>query len=229
MTPPFDPAAIGLVIFDFDGIVLESADIKTEAFPELFAEYPEHQDAIREYHLAHQGISRYKKFEWIYAERLRQPLDPAKSAELGERFSDLVLNKVLAAPFVPGAAELLERLWGSGVLMAIVSGTPQGELDQITARRGLRHYFDHIIGAPTEKYDAIRYLQDLYDLRPEQVVFLGDGLSDNRAASAAGVHFVARRTASAPGLWDGIDLSILLDDLIPLLDWTWPTRRRPAG
>lgn len=229
MKPPFDPAAIGLVIFDFDGIVLESADIKTDAFPELFSEYPEHQAAIREYHMAHQGISRYKKFEWIYAELLHRPLDEAKSAELGERFSALVLNKVLAAPFVPGAAELLERLQGCGVLMAIVSGTPQAELDEITARRGLRDYFDHIIGAPTEKYDAIQYLQQLYDLRPEQVVFLGDGLSDNRAASAAGVHFVARRTASAPGLWDGVPLSILLDDLTPLLDWKWPLRRLPVS
>ena len=221
MSPHFDPSAIGLVIFDFDGIVLESADIKTEAFPELFAEHPEHQEAIRAYHLAHQGISRFRKFEWIYAERLRQPLDAATSQALGERFSALVMEKILAAPFVPGARELLDLLRARGVPMAIVSGTPQDELDDITARRGLRHYFEAIVGSPTEKPVAVRELLARYRLSPQQAVFLGDGLSDHKAAVATDVHFVGRRTASAPALWDGIPLPSLFDDLQPLLSWDW--------
>ena len=222
MNPHFDPAAIGLVIFDFDGIVLESADIKTDAFPELFAEHPAHQDAIRAYHLAHQGISRFKKFEWIYAELLRQPLDAATSQALGEGFSALVMEKILAAPFVPGARELLDLLKARGLPMVIVSGTPQGELDDITARRGLRHYFEAIVGSPTEKPVAVRALLERHRLAPQQAVFLGDGLSDHKAAVATGVHFVGRRTASAPGLWDDIPLPSLFDDLKPLLAWDWP-------
>jgi hypothetical protein len=54
-------------------------------------------------------------------------------------------------------------------------------------------------------------------------------LSDHRAATAVGVHFVGRRTASAPGLWDGISLPILLDDLGPLPGWNWPSRQAAAG
>lgn len=229
MNPHFDPAAIGLVIFDFDGIVLESADIKTEAFPELFAEYPEHQAAIRAYHLAHQGISRFRKFEWIYAECLRQPLDAATSQALGERFSALVMDRILAAPFVPGARELLDLLQARAMPMAIVSGTPQDELDDITARLGLRHYFGTIVGSPTEKPAAVRALLERHGLQPQQAVFLGDGLSDHKAAVATGVHFVGRRTASAPGLWDGIPLPSLFDDLRPLPGWNWPQRAAVAG
>lgn len=221
MNPHFDPAAIGLVIFDFDGILLESADIKTEAFIEMFSEHPEHQDSIRAYHLAHQGISRFRKFEWIYAELLRQPLDSATSQALGKCFSALVMEKILNAPFVLGACELLGLLKERGLPMAIVSGTPQGELDDITARRGLRHYFEAIVGSPTEKPVAVWELLARNRLMPQQAVFLGDGLSDHRAAVVTGVHFVGRRTSSAPGLWDGIPLPSLLDDLTPLLGWDW--------
>ena len=224
MKLPFDSAAIGLVIFDFDGIVLESADIKTDAFLELFADYPQHQAAIHDYHLAHQGISRFRKFEWIHAELLNQPLTPDHSQNLGEAFSALVLRKILAADFVPGARELLDLLKSCGMPMAVASGTPQAELDDITARRGLRHYFGAIVGSPTEKTDAIRTLLAQHHLQPEQVVFLGDGLSDYRAAMSTGLHFVGRRTASAPDLWQGIAVPVLLDDLRPLLGWPWMAR-----
>ena len=41
------------VVFDFDGVIIESGDIKTEAFLELFAAYPEHLPAIKRHHLDH--------------------------------------------------------------------------------------------------------------------------------------------------------------------------------
>jgi hypothetical protein len=62
---------------------------------------------VREHHLANLGISRFKKFEWIYANVLQQPLSEAQSQALGEQFSTLALDKILAAPFVPGALEAL--------------------------------------------------------------------------------------------------------------------------
>src|SRR5690606_22889470 len=38
------------VIFDFDGVILESVKVKTDAFKELFSDYPEHLEAIVAYH-----------------------------------------------------------------------------------------------------------------------------------------------------------------------------------
>ena len=44
------------VIFDFDGVILESADIKTQAFIELFADNPDHREAILRQHHDNVGI-----------------------------------------------------------------------------------------------------------------------------------------------------------------------------
>ena len=52
---------IKAIIFDFDGVICESVNVKTIAFKKLFADYPEHQDRIVEYHLVNGGISRYEK------------------------------------------------------------------------------------------------------------------------------------------------------------------------
>lgn len=56
---------IEVIILDFDGVVVESVDIKTEAFRELFQEY-ENVDDIVQYHLQNNAISRFIKFKYIY-------------------------------------------------------------------------------------------------------------------------------------------------------------------
>ena len=91
-----DQRGIRAVVFDFDGVILESADVKTEAFGELYAEHgPEVVDRVRAHHLANVGISRFKKFAWIAEHVLGQPLSDDDSAALGRRFTDLALEKVL--------------------------------------------------------------------------------------------------------------------------------------
>ena len=55
------------ILFDFDGVLVESVDIKTKAFAKLFEnEGPEIVNKVVEYHLANGGVSRFKKFDYIY-------------------------------------------------------------------------------------------------------------------------------------------------------------------
>lgn len=191
------------VIFDFDGVILESADIKTAAFLELFAEYPEHQEAILRHHLDHVGVSRYRKFEWIYSELLDRPLDEAESRRLGEAFSEIVLEKILACPFVPGALELLETLRARALLF-VASATPQEELEHIVVSRDLRPFFAEVWGAPPTKAEILRSIMTRHGLEEGEVLFIGDGVSDYRAAEETGIPFLARETHQ-----DGIDWSHL--------------------
>ena len=51
------------LILDFDGVVLQSVDVKTRAFTELYAEHgPEVVAKVVAHHLVHGGVSRYEKF-----------------------------------------------------------------------------------------------------------------------------------------------------------------------
>ncbi len=204
------------LILDFDGVVLESADIKTDAFRELFAAYPEHVKAIVAYHVANVGISRFVKFEWIYRELLRRPLSPAALRELGERFSAIALDKVLACPFVRGARETLAALRGR-LPVYVASGTPQAELELIVERRGLAGDFAGVWGSPATKPEAIAAVRAAHALAPAEIVFVGDGESDLRAATGAGVRFVARADARPAWLPERLPCIADLRDLPPLL------------
>ena len=53
---------IKAIVFDFDGVILESVDIKTKAFIKLYENYPPKiKEEVKRYHLKHLGISRYEK------------------------------------------------------------------------------------------------------------------------------------------------------------------------
>jgi phosphoglycolate phosphatase-like HAD superfamily hydrolase len=201
---------IKAIVFDFDGVILESADIKTEAFLELFADHPQHQPAILQYHLEHLGVSRYDKFDWIYRDLLNRPYTPVDRQRLGSEFSALVMEKILACPYVPGALESLAALKDNYPLF-VASGTPQEELDIVVTRRGLGGYFAEVWGTPRKKPGIIRDILVRYDWEPAEVLMVGDGLSDYRAAVETGVPFLARVTPSLAEEWAELDVAQLSD------------------
>ncbi len=183
------------VIFDFDGVIVESADIKTAAFRALYRPHGAAVEAAAvTHHLANGGISRRKKIRHIHREHLGVSLDQAELDRLCELFSRLVEDAVVNAPAVPGALPLLARLDGQ-LPRFVVSGTPEPELKRIVARRGLADAFTEVHGSPPEKPPIIRDLLVRYRLQPSTVLFIGDALTDWHAAKETGVRFVGRAAA----------------------------------
>jgi phosphoglycolate phosphatase-like HAD superfamily hydrolase len=187
---------IRAAVFDFDGVVLESVEIKTIAFRRLFEDHPE-GERIVPYHLANGGISRFRKFRWFYEEVRGEPLSEAESERLGERFSELVLDEVRRCAFVPGARELLERL-APRLPLFVASGTPEDELRGIVDDRGLGGVFAGVYGTPPTKAEILRRIMSERDLRPPELVMVGDAMSDFDGAAGAGVPFVGRVYADEP-------------------------------
>lgn len=182
---------IKAVFFDFDGVLLESADIKTGAFRDLFAGHPRWTERIVRYHLRHAGLSRFKKFEHIYRRFLKIPLPPAERRRLGRAFSRLVYEKVLRCPMVPGARRFLARHAGRLALF-VLSGTPQAELRRIVKARRIGIYFRGVYGSPRTKEELARSLLGRLRLSPGEALYVGDARSDWEAARRCRVRFVGR-------------------------------------
>jgi beta-phosphoglucomutase len=183
------------VIFDFDGVIVESTDIKTAAFRALFADQPDHVDAIEALHRRHEGVNRSIKFEMIYRDILRRPLDAETKAALAGRYGDLVVDQVVACPAVAGVPDVLEAL-GRHIPLAVVSSTPDGELAQIVARRDLARYFRAVRGAPPAKAEAVRDVVATFGWSADRVAMVGDTTADMAAARHNGLRFIGR---VAPG------------------------------
>jgi beta-phosphoglucomutase-like phosphatase (HAD superfamily) len=202
---------IRLVFFDFDGVVLDSARIKTEAFPLVFSDYPEHIEAITKYHLANQGISRYEKFEWIYNALLQKPLSEEKSKVLGDKFSAVVLEKVLKCPAMPGAIEFLTFLKNISVPAVVASGTPYRELLTIIHEREIDYFFADVWGSPMKKAEIIKILTGIHGIAAEDCLFIGDASTDYEAAKAMNVPFQAIYSKEMMDFWKEVGETTIAD------------------
>jgi phosphoglycolate phosphatase-like HAD superfamily hydrolase len=180
-----------VLVFDFDGVILESAEIKTRAFARLFENHPEHVDAVVDLHLRHAGVSRYEKFRMIHRDILGLPLDARTERKLGEKFSAIALEEILACPFVPGAREFLAERHGREPLY-VASGTPEEELRGICGHRELLGFFEAIYGTPAKKPEILRRIADESGARLDELVFIGDAMTDLEGAADAGTLFIGR-------------------------------------
>lgn len=180
------------IFFDFDGVLAESVHIKTQAFYQMYLPFGELMaQKVVAYHQEHGGVSRYEKFRVFHGEFLGLPIDEAKVQELAAQFSQLVKQGVIQAPEVKGATYFLEK-YKSQLQYWIITGTPTIEMLPIAEARGITHFFKGIHGSPKKKPFWTEYLLKEHGLKREETLFLGDALTDYKAAQHSNLHFAWR-------------------------------------
>jgi HAD superfamily hydrolase (TIGR01549 family) len=178
------------IFFDFDGVICESIDVKTEAFIEIYKPYGEEVvKKVVKHHIEHGGISRYIKIKYYHKEYLKKPINDEELEQVAQRFSDLVLEKVIASDLVKGTKEFLEKYYQKKD-MYIISGTPEKELKLIVKKKNLGKYFKGVYGSPDTKPSHIDRIISENNYSREKVLYIGDSLSDYNNASQTKVAFL---------------------------------------
>lgn len=206
---------IEALIFDFDGVLVESMGIKAEAFLYVFRDFPYLRDKILDLHIRRGGTTRWEKFRIIYEDFLGKPLAETEKDRLAKEFSQYVFNRVLQAPAVNGSVEFLQK-HSRDFLCFIVSGTPQDEITELVERRGLGKYFKNVLGAPLPKSALNKRILDSYRLKPQEVVFVGDSLDDYEGALSLDIPFIGRILPDGNNFEGLPNIKALINDLTEL-------------
>jgi phosphoglycolate phosphatase-like HAD superfamily hydrolase len=203
-----------VIILDFDGVVIESNAVKTEAFRRVFMRFPEHFEAMMAFHHAHVSLSRFAKFEHLLALMGRAD-DTALHADIAEDFSRRVLEGIMAVPMVPGAEAFLRRVTPV-IPVYLVSVTPADELERILVQRDLAHWFRDVFGCPPwTKPAAIRDVLEREGVAPGDALLIGDSAGDQQSAQMTGVEFLARDS----GLSFDAPAPLIFADLNEIIDY----------
>ena len=197
------------IIFDFDGVLVESNEIRFNGFRKLFGDYPKGQvEQLIDYSKANGGVSRYKKIEFFFNTIRKEPISSKLVNHWANQFSELVTKDILEARPVEGSLEFLEKYFNQ-FDFAIVSGSDQRELREVCKRRGIDSFFKIILGSPTEKQDNIAALLSDFKWARSKSVYIGDSNNDLEAAKTNDIDFIGRSSGLVD--WEGYNVKFVSD------------------
>ncbi|MET8851695.1 HAD-IA family hydrolase [Amycolatopsis sp. NPDC004625] len=176
------------VIFDLDGVVVDSFAVMSEAFAIAYAEVVGDGPAPFEEYRRHLG--RY------FPDIMRIMDLPLAMEEPFVRESYRLADQVTV---FDGVVELLLTLRTRGLKLAIATGKSGPRARSLLDKLGLLPFFAHVIGSdevarPKPAPDMVLKALDLLDVPAERAIMVGDAPTDLASARDAGV-------ASAAALW----------------------------
>ena len=182
-----------IIFWDFDGVIKESVDVKSDAFEKLFLPFgTEIAKKARLHHENNGGMSRFDKLP-IYLRWSGISPTHMNVEEYANRFSSLVKQKVIDSPWVPGIKDYLSSYQKKQIFF-LVTSTPHDEINDISVDLKINGYFREIIGAPIKKGAAIKLLLNKYSIKIKQVLMVGDSYTDYEAARENNITFILRKT-----------------------------------
>lgn len=183
-----------IIFWDFDGVIKDSNNIKSDAFYRLFAGFGNTlASRIRAHHEVNTGQSRYEKIP-IYLGWCDIEPDENLVAQYARRFAELVCDGVIESDWVPGVVDYI-RANRHTKKMFLLTATPHTEIKYILQRLGIEECFAAVFGYPTDKRDGMKSVLINQGCPPGYAVMVGDSIDDFRAAEAIDVPFILRSTS----------------------------------
>ena len=187
------------IIFDFDGVIIESNHVKDKAFFDIFINYGHNVAKFSyDYHLANRGVSRFDKISYVM-NRFNLP-DYDKKKIIND-FSENVFEEICNCKLVDGVLQFLENHYKEYNFF-LISATPTEELINILQRINIKHYFIDIFGSPKNKKYWLSYLIKNKSLDIKRSLFIGDAESDKIASNAFSIDFCLRLNGDNEDLID---------------------------
>ena len=177
------------LILDCDGVVLNSNQIKTEAFRTAALPYGcEAAEALVKHHILYGGISRYAKFEYFLNSIVGKRPALGELDQLLAAYAHETKIGLMRCEIAPGIYDL--RADTPNVRWMLVSGSDQDELREIFALRGLDTLFEGgVFGCPDSKPIIFDREMACGNIQLP-AAYVGDTRHDYEAATQAGLGFV---------------------------------------
>lgn len=181
---------IKCVIFDMDGVLIDTEPLHYQVWQQVFAErgltidYENYKDCI--------GSTRKFLYELIlknYGRDFRNdPTLPARFIEIKDQF----LNEK-GIPQIEGVTETVKALREKGYILAVASSSPLRYINFAMEKLGIISCFDLLFSGeqvenPKPAPDTFLAVSEKLGIAPEECVVIEDSENGSRAARAAGMY-----------------------------------------
>jgi HAD superfamily hydrolase (TIGR01509 family) len=204
---------IKALIFDFDGLLIDTEMADYQAWLETYREYGldyplvEFQKIIGKYTQVPVPLDQLDK--------LKGPLDrESVDARRMKRSVELAMEQ----PLLPGVLDYIEAAHRLGLKVAIASSSPRSWLDRFLEPCGLTRHFEFILTGDT--VSQVKPSPELFNttiqklaVQPGEALILEDSVNGLKAARAAGIRCIIIPSSLTRGM-DFQEADLVLDSLL---------------
>ncbi|EHQ28452.1 HAD family hydrolase [Mucilaginibacter paludis] len=186
-----------VIIWDFDGVIMDSMPIRGLGFEKVLASYPREQvEELLAFHEENGGLSRYVKFRYFFEQIRKQEISEDEVIELAKSFNRIMLSLLIDEKLLINDSVEFIRKNADKYEMHIASGSDGVELNEICKGLNLSLFFKSINGSPTPKTEIVKQLLSKNNYNISDVVLIGDSKNDYDATVDNNIDFAGYNNES---------------------------------
>ena len=178
------------ILWDFDGVILDSMPIRDYGFRKIFESYSvELVEEFIKYHRLNGGLSRFHKIKYFYNALLNKEISEKQIQYYAEQFTIIMKEQLTNKKYlIPDSVDFI-KVNHRNYNFHIVSGSEHYELNYLCEKLDLAEYFLSINGSPTPKNDLVKNLLEQEQYEKAETILIGDSINDYEAAKVNCIGF----------------------------------------
>ena len=178
------------ILFDFDGVILDSMPIRDFGFEKIFEKFDKViVGKLLDYNNENGGLSRYVKIKYFFNNLLNKEISEEEINRYAENFSILMRKELRDKKYL--ISETFEFIKDNfdKYNLHIVSGSDEEELQYLCKVLKINEYFLSINGSPKHKNELVRNVLMENKYSAKETILIGDSVNDYNAAVKNGITF----------------------------------------
>jgi phosphoglycolate phosphatase len=177
--------------FDFDGTLLMSENKKVQAIVAVFKEEFKITKGVKKYYqeLVGTGKNRDEKVKMLFQKFLNREPTNKELKKVADHFGRHYENSFNSCPLFK-CTNLIKELKKQVKFMFILSLENKKEVKKIANKCNYGKYFDEILGGPKTKIENIKHILKKHNLKPSEIIYVGDSKGDLIASNKMNIKFV---------------------------------------
>jgi len=178
------------IIWDFDGVILDSMPVREYGFRKIFEAYGDSfVEKLLAYHNQNGGLSRYVKIRYFFEELLGTTISEDEVQVLANQFSLLMKKELTNKKYLIQESVAFIQKNYQNYHFHIASGSDEKELQYLCKELEIATYFLSINGSPIHKNDLVKTIIQNNGYTLKETILIGDSYNDYEAAKINGIDF----------------------------------------
>lgn len=188
------------IIFDCDGVLVDSNVVKGQVFYDVAKKYGEPiAKTFYNYYMENAGISRFEKLRYLHEDLLSGKHLEKKESDLQE-IKEILAQRIHDYVLTTDTVDFLQSLKNHNIKLFVSSGTEEQELIKLLQVKKIDHFFVDIYGSPDKKDVHVKKVKE--KVGENSILFVGDSQSDYEVSHRTQLDFMFMSSYSEFKEWE---------------------------